>query len=89
MVHDIVGLIGITPAEASASLPAYDPDGGMVSAGIEFGARYQLNDRWGLEGAITWDKFTVDAAESPIVEPGEDEQWGIRFGVTRVFSIGG
>jgi outer membrane protein len=80
---------GITPAEASTGLPAYDPDGGMVSAGIEFGARYQLNDRWGLEGAITWDKFTDDAADSPIVEQGEDEQWGIRFGVTRVFSIGG
>lgn len=80
---------GITAAEASAALPAYDPDGGMVSAGIEFGAQYQINDVWGLEGAITWEKFTDDAADSPIVEQGSDEQWGIRFGVTRVFSIGG
>ncbi|WP_439123494.1 MipA/OmpV family protein [Marivita sp.] len=80
---------GITANEASVALPAYDPEGGMVSAGIEFGARYQINDVWGLEGAVTWEKFTDDAADSPIVEQGSDEQWGIRFGVTRVFSIGG
>ncbi|MBM2321485.1 MULTISPECIES: MipA/OmpV family protein [Marivita] len=80
---------GITAAESSAALPAYDPDGGMVSAGVEFGARYQINDVWGLEGAVTWEKFTDDAADSPIVQQGSDEQWGVRFGVTRVFSIGG
>lgn len=80
---------GITPAESSAALPAYDPEGGMVSAGIEFGARYQINDVWGLEGAVTYEKFTDDAADSPIVKQGSDEQWGVRFGVTRVFSIGG
>ncbi|MCK0150376.1 MipA/OmpV family protein [Marivita sp. S6314] len=80
---------GITPSEASAALPAYDPDGGLISTGVEFGARYQINDVWGLEGAVTWEKFTGDAADSPIVEHGDDEQWGIRFGVTRVFSIGG
>src|SRR6056297_315130 len=80
---------GVTPAESSAALPAYDPDGGMVSAGVEFGARYKISDLWGLEGAITYDQFTEDAADSPIIEQGEDEQWGIRFGVTRVFSIGG
>lgn len=80
---------GVTASESSAALPAYDPDGGMVSAGVEFGARYQINDVWGLEGAVTWEKFTDDAADSPIVEQGSDEQWGVRFGVTRVFSIGG
>ena len=80
---------GITPAESSAALPAYDPDGGMVSAGVEFGARYQINDVWGLEGAVTWEKVTDDAADSPIVEQGSEDQWGLRFGVTRVFSIGG
>jgi outer membrane protein len=80
---------GITPAESSAALPAYDPDGGMVSAGVEFGARYRINDVWGLEGAVTYEKFTDDAADSPIVKQGSDEQWGVRFGVTRVVNIGG
>ncbi|WP_245819063.1 MipA/OmpV family protein [Marivita hallyeonensis] len=80
---------GITADEASAALPTYELDGGLVSAGVEFGARYQINDVWGLEGAVTWEKFQNDAADSPIVEQGDDEQWGVRFGVTRVFSIGG
>ncbi|WP_292286747.1 MipA/OmpV family protein [Marivita sp.] len=80
---------GVTAAEASADLSAYDPEGGMVSAGVEFGASYQINDDWGLEGALTWEKYTDDALDSPIVEQGSDEQWGLRFGVTRVFSIGG
>lgn len=80
---------GVTPAEASAALSAYDPDGGLVSAGVELGARYKLSDSWGLEGAVTWEKFMDDAADSPIVEQGSDDQWGIRFGLTRVFSFGG
>lgn len=80
---------GITADEASAALPQYELDGGLVSAGVEFGARYQINDVWGVEGAITWEKFQGDAADSPIVEQGSDEQWGARIGITRVFSIGG
>lgn len=80
---------GITASEASAALPVYELDGGMVSAGVEFGARYQINDVWGLEGAVTWEKFSDDVADSPIVKQGSDEQWGVRFGVTRVFGLGG
>ena len=80
---------GITPSEASAALPAYNPDGGLVSAGIEFGARYRLSDLWGIEGAVTYDAFTQDAKDSPIVRQGREDQWGIRVGLTRVFSIGG
>ncbi|MCL3881281.1 MipA/OmpV family protein [Marivita sp. GX14005] len=80
---------GVTPSESSAALAAYDPDGGLVSAGVEFGARYQINDVWGVEGAVTWDAFQNDALDSPIVEQGSDEQWGARIGLTRVFSIGG
>ncbi|WP_417723360.1 MipA/OmpV family protein [Salipiger sp.] len=78
---------GITPAEASATLPAYDPDGGLVSAGIELGARYRINDAWGLEGAVTWQQFRNDAADSPIVENGSDDQWRVRLGVTRTFNL--
>ncbi|MFP7569795.1 MipA/OmpV family protein [Marivita sp. S2033] len=80
---------GVTPAESSAALSAYDPDGGLVSAGVELGARYQINDVWGVEGAVTWETFQDDALDSPIVKQGSDEQWGARIGLTRVFSIGG
>lgn len=80
---------GVTPAESAAnalgggSLGAYDPDGGVVSAGIEVGASYRLDDNWGIEGAVTWDRFTGDAENSPIVQQGERDQYGIRVGITR------
>ncbi|MFZ5965487.1 MipA/OmpV family protein [Thalassococcus sp. BH17M4-6] len=80
---------GVSPAEASARLPAYDADGGLVSVGAELGMLYQINDVWGLEGAVTYDAFQNDAEDSPIVRHGSSDQWGIRFGLTRVFSLGG
>lgn len=78
---------GISPAEASVSLPAYDPDAGLMSAGVELGARYQINDSWGVESAVTWENFTNDAEDSPIVQNGDSDQWRFRIGVTRVFNL--
>jgi len=79
---------GVPASRATANLPAYDADGGLVSAGVEFGATYQLNDTWGLESALTYDRLTNDAEDSPIVRNGSEDQWGIRFGVTRVIRLG-
>ncbi|ANT60461.1 MltA-interacting MipA [Salipiger sp. CCB-MM3] len=78
---------GIDPDEATTDLPAYDPDGGLVSAGLQFGARYQINDLWGVEGAVTWDNLQGDAADSPIVDEGSNDQFRVRVGVTRVFNL--
>ncbi|RVT82810.1 MipA/OmpV family protein [Rhodobacteraceae bacterium CCMM004] len=75
---------GVTAAESAASgLAAYNPSGGAVSAGIALGARYQFNDDWGIEGQVTWDRFTGDAADSPIVQQGDRDQYTISVGVTR------
>lgn len=81
---------GVSESEAAASpnFGAYDADGGLLSAGAELGAKYRINDVWGVEGAITWDRFTNDAEDSPIVRQGERDQWGARIGITRAFSIG-
>lgn len=79
---------GISSGEAAASgLPAFEADGGLVSAGVELGATYRINDRWGVEGAVTYDRFTGDAADSPIVEQGDRDQYGVRFGVTRRITL--
>ena len=67
----------------SSGLDAYDPDGGVLSAGLELGASYALTDQWGVEGAVTWDRLTDDAADSPIVEQGDRDQYSVRIGVTR------
>lgn len=80
---------GVTSSEASAALPQYNPDGGLVSAGLEFGARYRINDLWGVVGAITYDAYQNDAEDSPIVRQGSEDNWGARIGLTRVFRVGG
>jgi len=81
---------GVTGKEAAKSRFAkYNPDSGLVSAGIELGARYRINDLWGIEGAITYDRLQNDAADSPIVKQGTKDEWGARIGLTRIFRIGG
>ncbi|SFQ50503.1 outer membrane protein [Roseivivax halotolerans] len=79
---------GVSSSEASVLNPAYDADGGLVSAGMEFGATYQINDVWGVETAVTWDRYMNDAADSPIVENGREDDWGARVGLTRTFQLG-
>ncbi len=79
---------GISDAEAANSaFTAYEADGGVLSAGIELGASYEINDRWGVEGAVTWDRFTGDAEDSPIVQQGDRDQYGLRLGVTRQITL--
>lgn len=77
---------GVTPGASAASggdFAAYDPGGGIVSAGVELGLTYRINQNWGVEGAVSYDRFVGDAADSPIVEQGERDQYGVRLGVTR------
>lgn len=81
---------GVTADEAAASggaLPAYEADGGVLSAGLALGASYDISDNWGVEGAVTWDRFTGDAKSSPIVEQGDRDQYGLRVGVTRLITL--
>ncbi|MDO6586010.1 MipA/OmpV family protein [Salipiger sp. 1_MG-2023] len=76
---------GVDSDEATASRSAFDADGGLLSAGVEMGASYQLNDDWGIEGAVTWENYRNDAADSPIVD--DTDQWTVRLGVTRVMRL--
>ncbi|MBJ3761222.1 MipA/OmpV family protein [Maribius pontilimi] len=78
----------VSPGEAAASaFDAYDADGGVLSAGLELGATYELNEKWGVEGAVTWDRFTGDAEDSPIVQNGDRDQYGLRVGITRQITL--
>ncbi|WP_339107429.1 MipA/OmpV family protein [Thioclava sp. GXIMD4216] len=85
---------GVSAAEAAASaaaggsLTAFDPDGGFLSAGVEFGAKYRFDGGWGVEGSVRYDKLMNDAKDSPITKAGSDEQWSMKFDVTRVFTLG-
>ena len=75
---------GVTPAESLASgLTAFAPAGGALSAGIEFGATYALNDAWGLQGTVRYDRFLGDAASSPITGLGNANQFSASLMLTR------
>ncbi|SLN16978.1 MltA-interacting protein precursor [Pseudoruegeria aquimaris] len=79
---------GVSAAESGASgLPAYDPDGGAVEAGVELSARYAFNERWGVEGILSYSKFVGDAADSPIVLQGTDDYLKLEVGLTRRVSL--
>lgn len=82
---------GVTAAEAAAvgtAFPAaYSAKGGALSAGLEVGATYALNDTWGIDGAVRWDKYLGDAKSSPIVAQGKDNNFTVRLGMTRRFSF--
>jgi len=84
---------GVTGPESVASLAAggtlgvYNPGGGAVSAGVELGATYALNDKWNLDGALRYDKFLGDAKASPIVGQGSDDQFRLTIGLSRLISL--
>ena len=78
---------GVTADEAGASdFDAFDPDGGLVSTGVEVGAGYRLGGNWGVDAAIRYDRLRDDAADSPITD--DDEQVSARIGLTRRFTLG-
>lgn len=79
---------GVTPGEAASSqFTAYDPGGGIVSAGIEAAAIYQIDGRWGLQGKVTWNHLQGDAAGSPITRLGSGDQYKVQLTLTRRISI--
>jgi len=79
---------GVTPAESAANgtLAAYNPSAGLVSAGLEVGAHYAFNDRWGVDTTVTYARFLGDAEDSPIVQQGTKDWWRLRVGLTRKFN---
>jgi len=78
---------GITPAEASPTLAAYRPRGGLYSVGVEIGAYQPLNADWGITGSVRYDRLRGDAAASPIVRQGRRNQLTAMIGLTRQFNL--
>ena len=80
---------GVTEDESVASggnFATYDPSGGLVSTGVELGAGYRINENWGVDASVRYDRLRGDAADSPIVE--RDDQVSAQIGVTRRFTLG-
>lgn len=60
---------GVDAAHARTSgYRAYDPGGGLRSAGIGASLVYFLSDHWLLNGAVSYERLLDGAADSPITE---------------------
>jgi outer membrane scaffolding protein for murein synthesis (MipA/OmpV family) len=80
---------GVTSDDAArSSLAAFEPDGGLVSLGLEVNARHYFADHWSLVGTLGWRRLQGDAARSPITDEGSADQFRARLVVTRTFSLG-
>lgn len=75
------------PAGSTSSFGAYDASGGALGAGLEVAGTYYIDDKWALEGAVSYEKLLGDAADSPITQNGSDDQWRLRLGISRVFNL--
>lgn len=83
---------GVTPAEAAASggkLTAYDPSGGLASAGLAASWGRAINDRAMLQVEAGWDRRLSDIEDSPLVRRGERDAVFVSTGVTWRFGFGG
>lgn len=79
---------GISPQESQRSgLPAFEADAGLVSTGVEVSATYRLGERWWLEGRARYERFQDDAADSPIVQQGSEQNTSVTIGVRRAFIL--
>lgn len=75
------------PAGGTSSFAPFNAGGGALGAGFEVTGSYFLDDKWALEGAVSYEKLLGDAADSPITLNGSDDQWRMRLGVSRVFTL--
>lgn len=79
---------GVTADEAlTSSFAAFDAEGGVLGAGVEISANYELNEKWALSGALAYEKLVNDAGDSPITQLGSDDQWTLRIGLSRAFTL--
>lgn len=79
---------GVAPAESTRSgLGAYSPGGGIKGAGLEVSGRYELTEQWALVGLAYYERLIGDAAASPIVKAGNENQVTAKLGLSYKFRI--
>lgn len=71
----------------TANFDSFDADGGILGGGLEVAGSYFINDRWAIEGAVSYERLLNDAGDSPITRSGTDDQFRVRLGLSRVFNL--
>lgn len=75
------------PTGSTSGFGAYNATGGALGAGIEVSGTYFIDEKWALEGAVSYEKLIGDAADSPITLNGSEDQWRVRLGLSRAFTL--
>jgi outer membrane protein len=79
---------GITPLEAVRSgMSAYSPGAGFKGVGAEVIGRYQFTPQWAVIGSIAYERLLGDAADSPIVKTGDENQLTAKLGLSYRFGL--
>ncbi|MEM8852162.1 MAG: MipA/OmpV family protein [Pseudomonadota bacterium] len=71
----------------AVSLPAFDPDAGFKDVGVAAVASYSLTDSIILHGRAAYTRFVGDAADSPIVKAGNEDEFAVGVGITYRFGF--
>ena len=80
--------LGVTPLESATSgLAPYAPGGGFKGVGAEATGRYQFTPQWAVIGSVTYERLIGDAADSPIVQAGDDDQFVVKLGLSYRFGL--
>lgn len=79
---------GITGTEAAASqFSQFNAEGGLLGAGFQVQGTYELDDKWSVEGLLSYERLQNDAADSPITQLGSEDQWRLSIGLSRAFNL--
>jgi outer membrane scaffolding protein for murein synthesis (MipA/OmpV family) len=81
---------GVSAAEAAvpgSSLTAYDAGSGFRSVGVIARASYDVTDKTTLHLQAGYDRLVGDAADSPIVNAGDEDQFSLGAGISYKFSF--
>jgi outer membrane protein len=79
---------GVSALESAATgVAAYDAGGGFKSVGVEASVRYEFSENWFLNGEASYSKIVGDAADSPIVQFGNEDQFTVGLGISRRFAV--
>lgn len=84
---DFAGTYFGVPTDATSDFATFDATGGTLGAGVELSGTYFLDDKWAIEGAVSYERLMGDAADSPITQSGSDDQWRVRIGLSREFTL--
>ncbi|MBJ3778322.1 MipA/OmpV family protein [Acuticoccus mangrovi] len=74
------------PASATVLAP-YDASGGFKDVGLTATATYRLTERLDLHARAAYTRFVGDAADSPIVKAGNQDEFRVGIGVTYEFGL--